>query len=147
MRTDRLLWADKIHAAMKLANRIHHHQLRKDGEPYMLHVLRVATDVPPRAMAVALLHDVLEDGASWDDIDTVPLDPEEIVALRLLTRQKAMTYKEYILRMAEANGPGARIARTVKRADLRDNLRHSKAIEREHPDLVIRYDWAWGKLE
>jgi hypothetical protein len=47
---------------------------------------------------------------------------EELEALRLVTRTEGEPYGEFIERIACAKGRAGRIARTVKLADLRDNL-------------------------
>ena len=53
----------------------------------------------------------------------------ELRALRLLTRdldsRSDTIYLGHIERLARARGPGAEIARTVKRADLTDRILHS----------------------
>lgn len=57
-----------IHEALSVANHAHYKQLRKSGEPYIIHPIGVATiiaswslDIP--TIASALLHDVIEDTA------------------------------------------------------------------------------------
>ncbi len=69
--TDRRLIKD----AFELAQEAHRPQTRKSGEPYILHPLAVATicaeeiGLGPTAIAVALLHDVVED--SQIPLDTI----------------------------------------------------------------------------
>jgi hypothetical protein len=107
-----------------VAIRVHAGQTDKQGEPYLLHVLRVVEAVSDEAKVVAALHDVVEDGADdwlkgWSD----GLGYAEIAAVGLLTRDSATTtYATYIDRLAIAEGFAARLAREVKLADLRDNL-------------------------
>ena len=72
--------------------------------------------------AVALLHDVLEDGKSnltLSDLTNMRFSKQVVKAVDLLTRQldQDQTYVEYLNRLSWNN-----IARTVKIADLRDNL-------------------------
>lgn len=47
--------------AIVLAARLHKNQVDKQGEPYILHPLRVMLKVPDYMRVVAVLHDVLED--------------------------------------------------------------------------------------
>lgn len=107
--------------ALMVAIKVHADQRDKQGEPYLLHVLRVVEAVSDEAKVIAALHDVIED-ASWSEYEIqqagVGLDVPEIVALQLLTRV-GHTYSQYIGFIAES---GSALAREVKLADLRDNL-------------------------
>ncbi len=106
--------------ALMVAIRVHADQRDKQGEPYLLHVLRVAEAVFDEAKIVAVLHDVIEDD---DHFHSLPmLDDDERGAVLLLTRTEPETYARYIENIAEAMGREGRLAREVKLADLRDNL-------------------------
>lgn len=110
-------------AALMVAIRVHAGQEDKQGEPYLLHVLRVVEAVSDEAKVVAALHDVVEDGApdwvaGWAD----GLGYAEIAAIGLLSRSPDDIYAGYIDRIAQAEGFAAKLAREVKLADLRDNL-------------------------
>ena len=79
---------------------------------------------------VAWLHEVLEHTAISEETllaDGVSLD--ELRAIRLLTRDLELrsdeTYLAHVERVARAAGPGADLARTVKRADLADRALHA----------------------
>lgn len=104
-------------------------------EPYILHPLRVmcAVDAPHRIVAV--LHDVVEDG----DLglgDILAIFGEEVrEAVNALTRRERESYGEFIVR-CKANP----IARQVKIADIRDNLRPGA------PHLRERYEAAMAVL-
>lgn len=114
--------------ALQVAIRVHADQRDKQGEPYLLHVLRVVEAVSDEAKAVAALHDVLEDADlhRWDSIgEDAGLSESELGAVELLTRLEGVTYAQYIDNIL--NGPGypahvPRLAREVKLVDLRDNL-------------------------
>lgn len=111
----------KLHQAIKLAAVAHADQVDKQGQPYIRHPLRVMEACAPdvELMAVAVLHDVLEDtfvspeylsfhyGASAEFIGT----------LLTLTRGHKEPYMKYIERIATHP-----IARRVKLADLEDNM-------------------------
>jgi hypothetical protein len=104
-----------------VAVRVHAGQVDKQGEPYLLHVLRVVEAVSNEAKVVAALHDCIEDGG--DDglraVLSLDLSRREGEAVKLLTHPARMGYANYVESIAEADNP---LAREVKLADLRDNL-------------------------
>ncbi len=116
--------------AAALAARAHHRQMRKDGvTPYFSHPYRVAMTVrdvfncaDPVALAVALLHDVIEDTTvDYDDI--LGQFGEEVAdAVAALTKNKALREdlreSEYDRRLSQADWR----ARLVKLADTFDNF-------------------------
>jgi (p)ppGpp synthase/HD superfamily hydrolase len=70
--------------ARAIAEQAHRNQMEPSGRPYIAHVRRVASAVPPFARSVAWLHDTLEWTAIGErDLVTAGLAPEEIAALRL----------------------------------------------------------------
>ena len=74
--------------ARQLAERAHRGQVEASGRPYIDHVRRVADAVPPSARAVAWLHDALEwTGLAEGDLAEAGLSPDELAAVRLLTRE------------------------------------------------------------
>lgn len=115
-------------AALQIAIKVHAAQRDKQGEPYLLHVLRVVEAVSSeRAKVLAALHDVWEDGAR------TTVDPEEVFeqdgmfianSLEVLTRSEGETYAEYIecIRAGHSSTWAVEV-REVKLADLRDNLK------------------------
>jgi (p)ppGpp synthase/HD superfamily hydrolase len=116
--------------AAALAARAHRQQLRKDGAtPYVSHPFRVAMTVrdlfgcaDPVALAVALLHDTIEDTTvDYDDI-LVQFGAEVADCVAALTKNKALREDlrepEYDQRLAHADWR----ARLVKLADTFDNL-------------------------
>ena len=64
-----------IERAYQFADDAHHGELRKSGEPYIIHPVRVAIilagmQLDPETLAAALLHDVIEDtDVSTDDLE------------------------------------------------------------------------------
>jgi (p)ppGpp synthase/HD superfamily hydrolase len=133
--------------AVELAARAHAGAKDKDGETYLLHVLRVAVAVRPEARVVAALHDVIEDTAvTVVDLKKEGMQAPELEALSLLTRAKSQAepYEDYIERIATSSGEAGKLAREVKRADLRDNLRPSKSVMEEQK---ARYRVALARLE
>lgn len=126
-----------IGGAIMLAAFLHAGQLDKSNRPYILHPLRVGLssllDTDDERI-VGFLHDTVKD-------TTVTLDqvsrnfPQHIIdAVDALTRRQGETYESFINRV-KAN----EIARKVKIADIKDNLRpgaeHLK--DRYHTALAI----------
>ena len=107
-----------VKAAERFAREKHKLQTDKNGDPYILHPLRVAARVSSEAeKVVALLHDVLEDtDTTTDELATCGLTPEQLQALQLLTHAKQEPYLAYLTRVKQ--NP---LALTVKLADLADN--------------------------
>lgn len=126
---------DRLAKALMVAIRAHAGQVDKQGEPYLLHVLRVVEAVGDEAKPVAALHDVVEDAGTHLTgahlANDCELTGEEFWALMALTRSEGEgaerldggfyghTYADYIQHIVDSGGP---IALEVKLADLRDNL-------------------------
>ena len=115
--------------AQTLAQRLHDGQRDRNGALMIDHIRRVAAAVPRRARAVAWLHETLEHTSISEQALLVEgLSHEQLRAIRLLTRpidsHSDTVYLAHIERIAQADGPGADIARSVKRADLADRASH-----------------------
>lgn len=123
--------------AIKLATDAHAGQVDKAGDPYILHPLRVmlAVSTPDERIA-AVLHDVVEDtDVTCDDLYWVHGFKSEIVlALAALTRAKGEDYLDFVQR-AKTNA----IARAVKIADIRDNLRPGAEHLRPRYEAALRF--------
>jgi (p)ppGpp synthase/HD superfamily hydrolase len=109
-----------LEEAIRIAVSAHKGQMDKAGAPYILHPLRVMAAVDtPEEMAVAVLHDVIEDtGTTLDDLRRAGIPEDVCEAVRILTKAKGEDYSAYLDRVA--SNP---LARAVKIADLRDNMR------------------------
>jgi hypothetical protein len=136
-------------AALQIAIKVHADQRDKQGEPYLLHVLRVVEAVSDEAKVVAALHDVFEETGDdpWKGLEQAPLNlsTTECLALALLTRNDEKTYAEYVDLIAEAAMLGD-LARVVKLADLRDHLAHMPP-DGSLDSLKPRYERALEVLE
>jgi hypothetical protein len=118
-----------VEHASELAARLLGGRRDAGGAPVIDHVQRVAAVVPERARVVAWLHEVLEyTTVSEEALLDAGLSSAELRALRLLTRVGASpsdaSYLAHIELIARAAGPGAELARTVKRADIADRMRN-----------------------
>lgn len=115
----------KLAEAVSLAALAHDGQVDKNGEPYVLHVLRVMlAQKDDTHRIVAMLHDVLED-TSWtvEGLFALGFSGDIVEAVVALTRKEGEAYSAYIDRVA-----GNELAACVKAADLRDNLRPCGAV-------------------
>lgn len=118
--------------AIHLAVNAHAGQRDKNGELYIYHPLRVMLAVDGELdKTVAMLHDVVEDtDVTFKEIYE-KFGEEVWNAVHALTRRDGETYAEFIER-CKLNP----VARRVKIADIRDNLRPGA------PHLVERYEKA-----
>lgn len=122
--------ADLWRRAASFAQRKHAGQLRKDGAtPYAAHPCRVALTVTalfgcddPTALAVALLHDVLEDcDADYDELAEA-FGEEVARGVAALSKDKRLPYAQRERTYDEALAKAPWRARLVKLADALDNL-------------------------
>jgi len=127
-----------LNRAIEVAAEAHFSQYDKNGEPYILHPLRVMLAQNDEvSRIVGVLHDVVEDSATVGGGDILALFGGSIhEAVMALTRTDGESYEDFILR-AKANP----IARRVKIADIKDNLRPGA----EH--LRPRYERALAVLQ
>lgn len=150
-------------AALQIAIKVHAGQVDKQGEPYLLHVLRVAEAVEWGDERVAsVLHDVIKHSNLTVEEVVAAVEQEGFRrrltgALGALNRSDE-SYVAYIDRIASTEGAAGHIARAVKLADLRDNLRRIPTYNggpagemiganREWVSLKARYEKAIEALE
>ena len=111
-----------VKIAESIARRAHEGQFRRDGvTPYITHVEAVVSRIrtgDPRHLAIAWLHDVVEDtDVSADDLLAAGIPAEVVQAVLSLTVRQGESYDDYLTR-ALAND----LAIPVKLADLLSNL-------------------------
>ena len=107
-----------IDKAIELAAKAHAGVKDKQGQPYLLHTIRVMLGGEGEtAQIVAVLHDVSEDSdVSLDDIRAAGFSQAVLDALDLVTHRPSQTYSDYVVACKQNQD-----ARQVKIADLRDN--------------------------
>lgn len=124
----------------------------EDGQPYMLHCLRVMLSfTDPTLQIVGLMHDLIEDTpTTLDELIQLGFGADIVEAIGLLTRTREISYADYIIRL-KAN----EIARQVKQADLRDNSDIRRSLyraSRPKEDLkqagryMVSYQYLDGRL-
>lgn len=114
--------------------------------PYITHCIRVAMKFcsNENLMAIALLHDVVEDtDATIDDIREI-LGGNIAIIVGILTRSRSESYDNYITRVMEN-----KTAMLVKLADLEDNLKHCLADDAPAwtSSLIPRYARAIKRIK
>ena len=122
--------------ALKFIAKKHAGQTRYNGNPYIIHPIRVSQELKSDTeKVVALLHDVVEDtDTTLAEISDL-FGPEVTAAVEALTARKGESYEDYIRRVKVNE-----IARIVKIADISDNLSdspNSAAIEKKAIALDI----------
>ncbi|MCK6626704.1 MAG: HD domain-containing protein [Anaerolineae bacterium] len=135
-----------LERAIAIALQAHQGQTDKNGQPYILHPLRMMLRLTSEAeMMVAVLHDVVEDNAAWsfERLRQEGFAEEIIAAVDHLTRRESETYEEFAARAGSHP-----LARTVKLADLEDNmdLKRLKALTEKDKERLARYHRVWLKL-
>jgi guanosine-3',5'-bis(diphosphate) 3'-pyrophosphohydrolase len=110
----------QFETALGIALSAHKGQVDLSGAAYILHVLRVIEGVRGLSLKiVAALHDVLEDSEiTADDLLDHGFPGNIVTAVCVLTRRETESYEDYIERVSEDP-----LAKHVKLADLRDNMR------------------------
>lgn len=107
--------------AKEIATRAHEGQFRRDGQtPYITHPAKVVERVGDneQLIAVAWLHDVLEDTTTSSDMLLEQGIPREVVrAVELLTKTPGIPYAEYLQGIAAHP-----LAAPAKIADMLANL-------------------------
>ena len=156
----------ELEVAIKIAAEAHTGQSEKNGDPYVLHPLRVMLSLKTQEeKIVGVLHDVVEDcaevGFDWPYIKSIGFSPEIIQGLESVTKtpdeehrykqclnngdyESALTiYMESIERALKDS-----IGRNVKIADLKDNLditRIPNPTDKDHKRME-RYRYALAYL-
>ena len=135
-----------IKEAYELANEKHNGQLRKSGEPYIIHPLSVAMiladlNVGPNTLIAAILHDVVEDtdcGLEMiaekfgNDVASIVDGVTKVTQMKFssLEKQQAENHQKMIIAMAK----DIRVI-VVKLADRLHNLR---TLEFQSPEKQVR---------
>ncbi len=125
---------------IKICYKAHKGQKDKGCRPYILHPIHVALRTSGKARKCALLHDVVEDSDyTFADLEKEGVDKDVMDALKLLTKDKSVSYEEYIKRIKQNE-----IARQVKIRDLEHNLntKRLKTITDEDKVRLKKYKHA-----
>lgn len=120
-----MIYTALTNKAMNICYEAHKGQLDKSGVPYVFHPMHLAEQMDDEiSTIVALLHDVVEDSnVTIDDLRAEGFPEEAVEAVRLLTKNGAEDYLEYV-RALKPNP----VARKVKLADLKHNSNHDRLV-------------------
>ena len=131
-------------SAIALAAKAHENQVDRGGKAYILHPLRMMMRLrtnDEELMAIAILHDVVEDTHyGLEDLIFKGYSTRVVDGVRALTRIETETYDEFIKRCAM--NPDAKI---VKREDLRDNsdITRLKGLRQKDFERLEKYSRAF----
>ena len=134
--------------AIEIAASAHRNQVDKGGNPYILHPIRVMMSLNSAdEKIVGILHDVVEDSDEWnfDRLREEGFEEHILSALKSVTKAtEAENYRQFIKRAGHN-----KIGRTVKIADIRDNLDVTRISRLEDKDLkrMNKYKDALTELE
>ena len=113
-----------LHKAITIACEAHQGQSSINGEPYILHPLRLLIKAKSNEeRIVAILHDVIEKtNISLADLKNKGFDQNIIRSIDSLSRRGSESYIDYIIRLMQN-----RISVKIKLLDLADNIKmHSE---------------------
>ncbi len=113
-----------LHKAITIACDAHQGQSSINGEPYILHPLRLLIKAKSNEeKIIAALHDVIEkSNISLADLKNKGFDQNIISSIDSLSRRRGESYVDYIARLMKNN-----ISVKIKLLDLADNIKiHSE---------------------
>ena len=113
-----------IHKAITIASEAHQGQSSINGEPYILHPLRLLIKAKSNEeKIIAVLHDVIEkSNISIAHLKNKGFDQNIISSIDSLSRRRSESYVDYIARLMKNN-----ISVKIKLLDLADNIKiHSE---------------------
>jgi (p)ppGpp synthase/HD superfamily hydrolase len=109
-----------LERSIEIASRAHAGQVAPDGNPYIMHPLRMMLALrQPEERIVAVLHDVIEKTDDWttERLRLEGFSDAILKAVDALTKKDGEEYSDLIQRAVED-----KIARTVKIADINDHI-------------------------
>ena len=109
-----------LHKAITIACEAHQGQSSINGEPYILHPLRLLIKAKSNEeRIIAILHDVIEKtNISLADLKNKGFDQNIISSIDSLSRRRSESYIEYIERLMQN-----KISVKIKVLDLADNIK------------------------
>ena len=127
-----------LHKAITIACEAHQGQSSINGEPYILHPLRLLIKAKSNEeRIIAILHDVIEKtNISLADLKNKGFDQNIISSIDSLSRRRSESYNEYIERLVQN-----KISVKIKLLDLADNIKiHSENNDNGINDAkIIQY--------
>ena len=134
-----------LHKAITIAYEAHQGQYSINGEPYILHPLRLLIKAKSNEeRIIAILHDVIEKtNISLADLKNKGFDQNIISSIDSLSRRRNESYIEYIKRLMQN-----KISVKIKLLDLADNIKiHSENNDNGiYDSKIIQYKNAINQI-
>lgn len=135
-----------IEKSLEIALEAYRGKKDKAGKTYILHPLRIMSKMETEEqMAVALLHDVIEDSNyTANDLLDACIPKHIVDAVLCLTKNEGETYKDFIEKILTND-----LAAKIKKADIEDNINilRLKSVSDKDLKRVAKYHSAWKKLK
>lgn len=132
---------------IRIAASGHSMQFDLQGEPYILHCMRVMNGVESieeEVKAIAVGHDLFEDTTVTDEyLRACGFSWRVVDGIHAMTKRKGQTYDEYLEQVLSNDD-----AILVKMSDLRDNSRIDRMVGTTDRDLrrIVKYFKAYETL-
>lgn len=137
---------DLIEKSLSIALKAYAGQKDKAGKTYILHPIRIMAKMETiEEMAVALLHDVIEDSeVTVKELLKQGIPAKVVKAVQTLTKIEGENYDQFIDRVLKN-----KLAAKVKKADIEDNINvlRLKSVSSKDLERIAKYHKAWKKLE
>lgn len=137
--------ASMLEKAIGIAVEAHRGQRDRNGQPYILHPLRVMFRLQTdEERMVGILHDVVEDTPwTFEALGKEGFSAQVLNAIDCVTKREGESYEDFVNRSA-ANP----LARRVKLADLEDNMdvRRLPGVRPKDFERMAKYLKAWKQL-
>ena len=135
-----------LQKAISIAHNSHKNQYNVNGEPYILHPLRIMLKTRnEEQMITAVLHDVVENSdVGLDHLETEGFNKNIVAAVDALSRKNDELYDSYISRVLKN-----KLAIKIKVIDLMDNIKIHKSIDiKENASIkLIKYENALSRVK
>ena len=134
-----------IEKSLEIALKAYAGQVDKAGKTYILHPLRLMAKMQTEdEMAVALLHDVIEDSDyKAEDLLENGIPAYVVNAVQYLTKNTGENYNAFIERVLQN-----KLAAKVKKADIEDNINilRLNSVTQKDFERIAKYHKAWHKI-
>ena len=119
-------------------------QTHRDGQPAILHSIRIALQQDTEeGVILGLLHDVIEDaGPDWGIRIQKELGDRMFYLVSVVSRSEDESYEQYIQRIVNSE---EQTAMKLKLDDIRDNMRPDRTDEKAR-NRAVMYGRAFDKI-
>ena len=135
-----------LQKAISIAHNSHKNQYNVNGEPYILHPMRIMLKTKnEEQMITAVLHDVVEKSdVELDHLEIEGFNKDILAAVDALSRKNDELYDSYISRVLKN-----KLAIKIKIIDLIDNIKIHKSMDvKENTSIkLIQYENALSMIK